>query len=125
MKWKLGIMENKKETTIMENQMEKKMENEMETGIILGLYSGYMGIMENKMETTIVYWGNIGIMEKKMETTIVIKECCHPCYANCDDTVSPLKASASTYKPMQQALPRACCWQEQASRSCQPYMYIA
>ena len=26
------------ETTIMENQMEKKMENEMETGIILGLY---------------------------------------------------------------------------------------
>ena len=26
-------MENKMETTIMENQMEKKMENEMETGI--------------------------------------------------------------------------------------------
>ena len=30
----IGIMENKMETTIMENQMEKKMENEMETGII-------------------------------------------------------------------------------------------
>ena len=27
----LGIMEKKMETTIMENQMEKKMENEMET----------------------------------------------------------------------------------------------
>ena len=27
----IGIMENKMETTIMENQMEKKMENEMET----------------------------------------------------------------------------------------------
>ena len=32
-------------TPIMENQMEKKMENEMETGIILGLYRGYIGIM--------------------------------------------------------------------------------
>ena len=30
----IGIMENQMETTIMENQMEKKMENEMETGII-------------------------------------------------------------------------------------------
>ena len=29
-----GIMEKRMETTIMENQMEKKMENEMETGII-------------------------------------------------------------------------------------------
>ena len=29
-------MEKKMETTIMENQMEKKMENEMETGIIMG-----------------------------------------------------------------------------------------
>ena len=28
-----GIMEKKTETSIMENQMEKKMENEMETGI--------------------------------------------------------------------------------------------
>ena len=27
-----GIMENKMETTIMENQMENKMENDMETG---------------------------------------------------------------------------------------------
>ena len=27
-----GIMENKMETTIMENQMETKMENELETG---------------------------------------------------------------------------------------------
>ena len=45
-------MENQMETTIMENQMEKKMENEMETGmVILGLY---FGIMEKKMETTIV-----------------------------------------------------------------------
>ena len=47
------------ETTIMENQMEKKMENEMETGIILGLYWGYVGIMEKKMETTIM--GYIGL----------------------------------------------------------------
>ena len=32
-------MENKMETTRMENQMEKKMENEMEyIGVILGLY---------------------------------------------------------------------------------------
>ena len=32
-------MENKMETTIMENQMEKNMENEMEyIGVILGLY---------------------------------------------------------------------------------------
>ena len=30
----MGIMEKKLETTIMENQLEKKMENEMETGII-------------------------------------------------------------------------------------------
>ena len=29
----IGIMEKKMETTIMENQMEKKMENEMETAI--------------------------------------------------------------------------------------------
>ena len=28
----MGIMEKKMETTIMENQMEKKMENEMEAG---------------------------------------------------------------------------------------------
>ena len=27
----IGIMENKMDTTIMQNQMEKKMENEMET----------------------------------------------------------------------------------------------
>ena len=27
-----GIMENRMETTIMENQMENKLENEMETG---------------------------------------------------------------------------------------------
>ena len=33
----VGIMENKMETTTMENQTEKNMENEMETGIILGL----------------------------------------------------------------------------------------
>ena len=59
----MGIMENKVETTIMENQKEKKMENEMETGIILGLYWGYMGIMENKMETT--------IMENQMEKNVV------------------------------------------------------
>ena len=30
----IGIMENKMEATIVENQMEKKMENEMETGIL-------------------------------------------------------------------------------------------
>ena len=29
------------ETTIMENQMEKKMENEMKTVVIQGLYWGY------------------------------------------------------------------------------------
>ena len=29
-------MENKRETAIKENQMEKKMENETETGIIIG-----------------------------------------------------------------------------------------
>ena len=55
------------ETTIMENQMEKKMENEMETGIIMvyiqGLYRGNIGIMEKKMETTIILGGNIGIKE--------------------------------------------------------------
>ena len=42
-------MENEMETTIMENQMEKKMENQMETTI-----------MENQMEKK---------MENKMETT--------------------------------------------------------
>ena len=31
-----GLTWRKMETTIMENQMEKKMENERETGIILG-----------------------------------------------------------------------------------------
>ena len=31
----IGIMEKKMETTIMENQMEKKMDNEMETGIFI------------------------------------------------------------------------------------------
>ena len=30
----IGVVENKKETAILENQMQKKMENEMETGII-------------------------------------------------------------------------------------------
>ena len=40
------------ETTIMENQMEKKMENEMETGI-----------MKKKMETTIM--GYIGFINPK------------------------------------------------------------
>ena len=40
----MGIMENKMETTIMENQMEKKMENEMETTIMENQ-------MEKKMET--------------------------------------------------------------------------
>ena len=57
----IGIMEKNMETTIMENQMEKKIENEMETGIIMGykqgLYRGYIGIMENNMETTIVLVG--------------------------------------------------------------------
>ena len=47
----IGIMEKKMETTIMENEMEKKMENGMETGTILELYWGYIGIMEKKMET--------------------------------------------------------------------------
>ena len=40
-------MEKKMETTIMENQMEKKMENEMETGIkIFRVYE--VGISQNK-----------------------------------------------------------------------------
>ena len=34
----IGIMENRMETTTMENQMEKKMENEMETGITLQFF---------------------------------------------------------------------------------------
>ena len=54
-----GRMENKMETAIMENQMDKKMENEMETGIILGLYWGNIGIMENTMETNTI----IGVMD--------------------------------------------------------------
>ena len=33
----LGVLENKMEATILENQIEKKIENEMETGIIVGL----------------------------------------------------------------------------------------
>ena len=33
--------------------MEKKVENEMETGIIYGVYWGYIGVMEKKVETTI------------------------------------------------------------------------
>ena len=41
------------ETTILENQMEKKMENEMETREYIGLYWGYIGKMEKKIETTI------------------------------------------------------------------------
>ena len=47
-----------------ENQIDKYMENEMDTGIILGLYKGYIGIMEKKMETTIMgYIGyNIGVI---------------------------------------------------------------
>ena len=48
----MGIMENKMETIIMENQMEKKMENEMETTI-----------MENQMEKN---------MENEMEYIGVI-----------------------------------------------------
>ena len=49
------------------------------TGVILGLYWDYIGIMEKKMETTIMgyigvilglYWVYIGIMEKTMETTV-------------------------------------------------------
>ena len=38
---KIGIMENKMETTVMGY-----------IGVILWLYRGYIGIMENKMETT-------------------------------------------------------------------------
>ena len=40
----VGRMEKKMETTIMGY-----------TGILFGLYWGYIGIMENKMETTVVY----------------------------------------------------------------------
>ena len=43
----LGIMEKKMETTIMENQMEKKMENEMDIGIIYGLYWDYNNGKDN------------------------------------------------------------------------------
>ena len=35
-------MEKKMETTIMENQTEKKMEHEMETGIIYWCYFGFI-----------------------------------------------------------------------------------
>ena len=40
------------------------MENEMETGIILGLYWGYIGIMENQMEKK---------MENEMEAGIILR----------------------------------------------------
>ena len=46
------------ETTIMENQMEKKMENDMETGIILGLYWGYTLILDSKDRQ--VWWFRAG-----------------------------------------------------------------
>ena len=32
------------------------------SGVILGLYRGYIGIMEKKMETTIVLRGHIGVI---------------------------------------------------------------
>ena len=72
-------MEKKMETTIMENQMEKKMENEMETreyiGVILGLYGDngkenenyYIVIGLNR----VYIWVILGRMEKKMETIIM------------------------------------------------------
>ena len=59
----LEIMENQMETTIMENQMEKKMENEMETlGPFKGVYRDITPIMENQMEKK---------MENDMETGII------------------------------------------------------
>ena len=33
------------ETTIMENQVEKKIENEMETGLLWGIYRGDIGVI--------------------------------------------------------------------------------
>ena len=47
------------ETTIMENQMEKKMENQMETTIMENQMEKKM---ENEMETTRVYRDSIGYM---------------------------------------------------------------
>ena len=50
----MGIMENRMETTRMENHIEKKMENEMEIGIMYGLYREYTGVL---------YRGYIGVMK--------------------------------------------------------------
>ena len=62
----LGVMEKKMETTIMENQMEKKMENEMETREYMRIIIfGYIGIMAKKMETSIVYCGILGYWKRK------------------------------------------------------------
>ena len=51
-------MEKQMETTIMENQMEKKIENEMETGIILGLYWDNGKANGNYYSILGLYWEN-------------------------------------------------------------------
>ena len=48
----LGIMEKKMETTIMENQMEKKMENEMDTGTIHNAGSPARALMHRRQKLT-------------------------------------------------------------------------
>ena len=50
--------------------MEKKMENDMETGIILGLYWGNIGVRENQMETTIMD-DQMEKMENEMEDGVI------------------------------------------------------
>ena len=49
------MMEKNLETTITENQMERKMENDLEIRECVGLYRGYIGIIEKIMETTILF----------------------------------------------------------------------
>ena len=61
-------MENKIETTIMENQMEKEMENEMETAIMENQMENNMEI---EIETTIMENQTEKKMENEMETTIM------------------------------------------------------
>ena len=38
--------------------------------VILGLYSGYIGIMDKNIETTMAYWGVVRNNAKEIETTI-------------------------------------------------------
>ena len=57
----VGIMGNKRETTIVYWGYTGIMENEMGTALVDW---GYAGMMEKTMGTTVVYWGYVGIMEQ-------------------------------------------------------------